>query len=134
MRHCDCVGSSGRGEFNFLYSNLETRERKRDLSIERYGFLLSNVIEVLYNGLRFSRNCDLEIFSKKPANQLEILFIVDRNVDLVSLSLALLQVFFERRSSRDGLAGILILVRFRITSICHASLSNLLEHDGGAGD
>ena len=50
--------------------------------------------------------------------------------------MALLQVLLERRSGRDGLAGILILVGIRVTGIGHSSGSDLgsVEDGGGAHD
>jgi hypothetical protein len=56
------------------------------------------------------------------------------NLHLLALSLALLQVFLEGRSSGNGLAGVLIYVDIGVAGIGHASLSNLLVDGSGADD
>ena len=53
---------------------------------------------------------------------------------LVLLSGALLQVLLERRSSRDGLTRILVILGIGVTGISHTSGSNVLSDGGGSGD
>eukprot|EP00585_Thalassiosira_rotula_P014030 CAMPEP_0196175100 /NCGR_PEP_ID=MMETSP0911-20130528/7848_1 /TAXON_ID=49265 /ORGANISM="Thalassiosira rotula, Strain GSO102" /LENGTH=96 /DNA_ID=CAMNT_0041442591 /DNA_START=174 /DNA_END=464 /DNA_ORIENTATION=+ len=54
--------------------------------------------------------------------------------NLVALGLTLLQVLLERRGSRNGFTGILVIHGIGVTGISHTSLSNLLVDGGGAGE
>lgn len=56
------------------------------------------------------------------------------NQHLLALRLTLLQVFLERWSSRNGLAGVLVFVGFGVTGIGHTSLPKLLVDGTSAGD
>jgi hypothetical protein len=53
---------------------------------------------------------------------------------LLALRLTLLQVFLEGWSRRNGLAGVLVYVGFRIAGISHASLSKFLVDGSCASD
>ena len=53
---------------------------------------------------------------------------------LVSLSIALLQVFLERRRRRDRFTRILVILRVGVAGIGHAALANVLEDGRGAAE